>query len=404
MTAKKSDRPSPRESIERSLEISPQVFINYRRDDTAPAAVHLRHCLGQRIGEDKIFRDQDTIPLGQNFESVIEEAMRATSVCLVLIGPNWLTVKTAAGLRRLDDPEDYVRREIESALSAGTEVIPVLMDGAKMPLRKHLPDSIKELAIRNAYEMPWQAGIQKLGTRIDEVERQRQNREAAERAERERLDLTNGQPVSLANWQSQSGAASLNVVVRAMEISLARQGHKDIILSANDLAKSVQKLSRRAEDPPYVFDSEVAHIMDFVGIKALKSNHRYVARSLPINKLAEVPRQLTLGRPVLCGVNVQESWFKPPRLKSGAIDLDSAGRFVGGVLVALLGWDPSNGNIKFLAPWSDWGNHGIGTMTKRAAEAYLSLADMRSIEAVRMPASPFKLPDKPKPKKMGKPG
>ena len=363
------------------------MFISYRREDTAAAAAHLRRSLGQRLGEGKIFRDEDTIPLGQNFETFIEEAIRGTTVCLVLIGPDWLTVTNPSGLRRLDDPEDYVRKEIESALRANIEVIPVLVDGAKMPARKQLPNSIKDLSVRNAYELPWQTGILKLGNRIDQLERQRQSREAAERAERERLDLTGGEPISVSNWRSQSAVASFNVVVRAMEISLARQGQK-VWLSVADLADSYKKLSGRTLEVSFR-QPEITHIIDFVGIKAKTSSQRYVARSLPVQTFADVPRQLMLGRPILGGLMVQRSWFEGSIMKTGVIDLDSHSELLGSVLGALLGWDPGSQNTKILTPWSTWGIHGMGIMTKAAAETYLRWSDMRSIEAVVMPGSPF---------------
>ena len=217
--AKAAESGSP--SIGLSLETPTRVFISYRRQDTAAAVAHLHHSLGQLLGEDKIFRDVHTIQPGQDFETVIQEAIRTTSVCLAVIGPSWLTVKGKSGQRRLDERNDYVRREIELALRGGVEVIPVLVDGAKSPGRNKLPESIRKLAVHQAYELPWASGISKLGGRIQQIERQRQDREATERAERERLDLTADKRVSPANWESKSAVASINVVVRAMEISLA---------------------------------------------------------------------------------------------------------------------------------------------------------------------------------------
>jgi len=370
-----------------SLDAPTRVFISYRRDDTGFAAAHLRHSLGRRIGEDKIFFDQETIPAGRNFETAIDEAMRGASVCLVLIGPLWLTVKSATGQRRLSDPKDYVRREIESALRANVEVIPVLVDGAKMPKRSQLPESIKELALRNAYELPWQAGILKLGNRIDQIERQRQERESAERAERERLDLATGDLASVSDWNSQSAIASFNVVIRAMEISLARQGQK-VWLSIDDLAASAKTLSGSTLEHGFL-QAQIVHIIDFVGIKAKKSRQRYVARSMPVQGVDNVPHELTLGRPVLCGAMVQNSWLTGRTAKTGMIDVSPGSQFLGSVMAALVGWDPGTGNIKILMPWSTWGDHGLGVMTRAAAEASLNVSEMRSIEAVKMPRSPF---------------
>ena len=374
-------------SIGFSLEVPTRVFISYRRQDTAEAVAHLHHSLAELLGQDKIFRDVDTIQPGQNFEKVIQEAIRTTSVCLVVIGPSWLTAKGASGQRRLDERNDYVRREIESALRAGVEVIPVLVDGAKPPRRNKLPESIRALAVHNAYEVPWASGISKLGGRIQQIERQRQALEATERAERERLDLTSDKLVSPANWRSQSAVASFNVVVRAMEISLARQGHK-VWLSAADFAESYQSRTKRSLDQGFLA-REIVYLIDFIGVKAKKSNARYVARSYPVRDLAEIPGQLTLGRPILVEVKVQDSWFKLPITKTGAIDVNARDRYQGATLGAVLGWDPLKQIVKLLSPWSTWGDRGMATLTRQAAAAYLDLGNAVSIEAIKKPASPF---------------
>jgi len=364
-----------------------RVFISYRRTDTDATAAHLHHSLGQQIGPDKVFRDADTIEPGQDFEKVIEEALRSTSVCIVLIGPSWLDARNPRGKRRLEAPKDYVRTEIESALRAGVEVIPILVDGATMPSRTKLPKSIAKLWVRNAYTLPWSAAIDKLAARINQIERQREAREAAERAERARLDLTEGEAVTPGSWRSQSAIVSFNVVVRAMEMSLARQGNK-VWLSAADFAKSYKTFTKRSLEQGF-FVPEILHIIDFVGVKAKKSSHRYVARSYPLRGFAEVPAQLALGRPVLVPVQVQDSWLKAPIMKTGFVDFRPGDKFRGAVLGAILGWDPAQQVVKLLSPWSTWGNRGMGILTKRAADAYLQLNGMHSIEAVLMPPSPF---------------
>jgi hypothetical protein len=370
-----------------ALESPTRVFISYRRDDTGETAAHLRYSLGKSIGAEKIFRDLETIQPGQNFETAIQEAIRGTSVCLVLIGLQWLTLKDDKGRRRLDAPEDYVRVEVETALRLGVEVIPVLVDGAKMPPKKDLPESIAELALRNAYELPWVAGITKLTGRIDQIERQREAREAAERAERERLDLTDVIAEGVGTWQEQSAAASFNVITRAMEISLVRQGHK-VWLAADDVARSYKALADRSLDMGFQF-SEVRHIIDFIGVKAKKSKRRYIARSYPVKSFAEVPAQLALGRPVLVRAMVPDSWFKAPILKTGFVEFRGEEKIAGSVTGAVLGWDPSKELVRLLSPWSTWGKGGMGTLTQEAASKYLDFSDACSIEAVEMPSSPF---------------
>lgn len=376
----------PRETVGISLESPARVFISYRREDTAEAASHLHHSLEQQLGAEKVFHDVVTIQPGQDFEAVIDAAIRGTSVCLVLIGPSWLQ-KGPDGQRRLDSRNDYVRMEIESALRSQAEVIPVLADGAKMPDKKELPPSIAGLALRNGYELPWIAGITKLRIRIEQIEQQRKARDAAERAERERLDLTGGKSISPTAWRTNSALASFNVVVRTMEISLARQGHR-VWLSAADLGKSYEARTNRSLEEGF-YTPEILHIIDFVGVRARNSSRRYVARSYPVDTLEDIPAQLSLGRPVLVGVNVQNSWFKEPITKTGFVEFNPHDSMAGGVLGAVLGWDPEKQIVKLLSPWSSWGNRGMATLTRKAAEVYLAKEEMRSIEAALMPPTPF---------------
>jgi hypothetical protein len=131
----------------------PEIFISYRRDDSRGATGRLADKLVQQFGAEQVFRDLDAIEAGANFQRAIVDAVRAASVILVIIGRTWADVRTADGRRRLDDPDDYVRREIETALSANIQVVPVLVEGANMPKSDALPDSLHPLALRQAFEL-----------------------------------------------------------------------------------------------------------------------------------------------------------------------------------------------------------------------------------------------------------
>lgn len=386
----KSPRPGPPlkqgASIPAAAE-STRVFISYRRDPTEPAAAYLRHSLGASLGEEKIFRDLDTLQPGQKFETAIMEAIRDTTVCLVLIGPSWLTLRGPRGARRLTEKGDYVRIEIETALKAGVEIIPLLLDGAKMPSRRELPESIAELAGRNAYELSWAAGIAKLSDRIRQLEKQREAREAAERAERQRLDLTDGRGVTPSKL-AKTASASFAVVARAMEISLARLGHK-VWLSGTDIADSLKARTKRSLQLEGFLVPELFYVIDFIGVKARASRRRYVARSFPLGSLDELPAQLALGRPVIAGVTVQDSWFKAAIMKTGTIDFEPKARMQGGVMCALVGWDPVHEVAKILLPWPTWGKGGMGTITRRALEAYVDRGGLRAVEPVLKEDAPF---------------
>jgi len=96
--------------------------------------------------------DVDAIPMGMDFRNVLEVAVRKADVMLVLIGPTWLTSRSEDG-RRLDNPNDFVRMEIEYALRADVPVVPVLIDEAAMPQPRQLPESLRQLAYRLAISL-----------------------------------------------------------------------------------------------------------------------------------------------------------------------------------------------------------------------------------------------------------
>src|SRR5215204_5337453 len=115
-----------------------KIFISYRRDDGGHAG-RLQARLAREFGEDAVFFDLNTIEPGERFADKIREAAASSHVLLAVIGPRWLAPE-ADGKRRLDDPEDYVRAEIASALKQGVRVIPVLVQDAPVPRAEDLPD------------------------------------------------------------------------------------------------------------------------------------------------------------------------------------------------------------------------------------------------------------------------
>jgi CHASE2 domain-containing sensor protein len=126
-------------------------FISYRRDQGAFVANSLRNALIERFGTDSVFMDTHTIKPGQEWPREILEYILGASFMLVLIGPYWLEARDSAGGRRLDDPGDWVRLEIEAGLRRpGLAIVPLLFDGAKMPSEQALPESLRPLAQRHA--------------------------------------------------------------------------------------------------------------------------------------------------------------------------------------------------------------------------------------------------------------
>jgi TIR domain len=130
-----------------------RIFISYRRDETAYPAGWLYDRLADRYGGGQVFKDIDSIQLGDDFVEVITTAVGSCDVLLALVGEQWLTITDAQGRRRLDDPEDFVRLEIEAALTRHVRVIPILVDGAMMPRADELPPSLAGLVRRQALEL-----------------------------------------------------------------------------------------------------------------------------------------------------------------------------------------------------------------------------------------------------------
>ena len=126
-----------------------KIFINYRRTDSSAHAGRLCDSLTTYFGADRMFIDIDRIKGGENFVKAIEGVLDSTAAMLVVIGTDWLTVSGEKG-RRLDDPQDYVRLEIMTALEKGLPIIPVLVAGARMPSEAALPPELRSLAHMNA--------------------------------------------------------------------------------------------------------------------------------------------------------------------------------------------------------------------------------------------------------------
>lgn len=128
---------------------NPKIFISYRRTDSAPFAGRISDTIVQRYGDKSVFVDVDAIPLGASFEDVLRRELEKSDILLAVIGPNWFA-EDESGNRRIDNPNDFVRLEIEAALAQGKPVVPVLVSDAQMPSRAQLPASLQQLANRHA--------------------------------------------------------------------------------------------------------------------------------------------------------------------------------------------------------------------------------------------------------------
>ena len=140
------------------------IFISYRRDDSQGFAGRLADDLTEILGPELVFRDVE-IPAGYDFTDVLNRAVAACDVLLVVIGRNWRAPSAHTGKSRLFDPVDWVRAEIESAFDQEKRVIPVLVAGANMCNASELPESIAHLSKMQAFKMTdrrWDDDIQEL--------------------------------------------------------------------------------------------------------------------------------------------------------------------------------------------------------------------------------------------------
>jgi hypothetical protein len=123
------------------------IFISYRRADSADAVGRIYDYLEGIVGKENIFKDVHSVQLGVDYLKVTAEAVGNCNVQLAIIGHEWLKG------HRIDDPNDLVRVEIETALARDIPVIPVLVGGAEMPAQDELPDGLKPLGYRNAIKV-----------------------------------------------------------------------------------------------------------------------------------------------------------------------------------------------------------------------------------------------------------
>jgi len=129
----------------------PKISISYRRADSEAITGRIFDRLIAHYGKDAIFRDIDNIPLGSDFRQHISETLHKTDVLLAIVGPQWLGKRGDAD--RIQESDDPVRVEVETALRRRISVVPVLIGGAPMPSLEQLPPGLKDMTYRNAVKV-----------------------------------------------------------------------------------------------------------------------------------------------------------------------------------------------------------------------------------------------------------
>ncbi|HEY2189887.1 MAG TPA: toll/interleukin-1 receptor domain-containing protein [Caldimonas sp.] len=143
-----------------------EIFLSYRRKDSQSATGRLGDDLEAQFGDDRVFRDVE-IAAGDDFVEAIRRSVESSTVVLAVVGPHWLGATDAHGRRRLDDRSDFVRLEIELALAARVPIVPVLVEGAAMPLAAELPPSLDAFARCQAVELADQRWRHDVATLIE---------------------------------------------------------------------------------------------------------------------------------------------------------------------------------------------------------------------------------------------
>jgi formylglycine-generating enzyme required for sulfatase activity len=126
-----------------------KILISYRRDDSADVTGRIYDRLTQQFDRASVFKDVDSIPLGVDFRIYLDEQVAKCDVFLAVIGRDWIRKRGSKGKSRLEEPGDFVRIEVESALKRQIPVIPVLVGGASIPPAERLPASIQDLSYRH---------------------------------------------------------------------------------------------------------------------------------------------------------------------------------------------------------------------------------------------------------------
>jgi hypothetical protein len=132
------------------LKTKGKIFLSYRRNDSADVSGRIYDRLAARFGEENLFKDVDSIPLGADFREYIDAMIKESAVVLVVIGNDWLGRSGSdPAQKRIDDPRDFVRLEVAVALQRNVNIIPLLVRRAQMPGEEELPEELKPLAYRN---------------------------------------------------------------------------------------------------------------------------------------------------------------------------------------------------------------------------------------------------------------
>ncbi len=149
------------------------IFISYRRSDSENITGRIYDRLVEHYGEAAVFKDFESISLGVDFRNALTAALQECRVVLAVIGQEWEAAEDEEGQRRLQNPTDYVRMELETTLDRQLPLIPLMVRGASMPSPEDLPGNLGDVVYRNGMDirphMDFANDMQRLIAAIDEI-------------------------------------------------------------------------------------------------------------------------------------------------------------------------------------------------------------------------------------------
>jgi hypothetical protein len=211
-----------------------RVFISYRRQDSNHVVGRIYDKLISIFGFENVFKDVDSIPLGNDFRSVINNAVKQCTAVVAVIGTTWLESQDQNGIPRLDSPSDFLRIELETAIEANIRIIPALIDGAALPDELALPKSLRPLSFRNAAvirsDPNFHRDMERLVEAIGRPTQQKTNMIVDD------IDSLNLHPRIDAKYQLRVVAGTITgevFQIRQSHISIGRAPHNDVILTGD---------------------------------------------------------------------------------------------------------------------------------------------------------------------------
>lgn len=257
------------------------IFLSYRRQESGHVAGRLYDRLADRFGSERVFIDVDAINPGVDFVQAISRAVETCAVLLAVIGPHWLDATDDRGRRRLDDPDDVVRVEIEAALTRDVRVIPILVDSAIMPDRQELPEGLKSLVRHNALIVrheTFRSDAERLVAAIKEIVPSREHAQSVQQPSGQFTQQKRWRLELLTDSGSRKTFSLLSTAGDAHEISVALAYSYDTIEVDGECVVKVRDIDGKEYD----LSSLGSHLGTSVSIKAETGPWAYRMRWLTV--------------------------------------------------------------------------------------------------------------------------